>query len=175
MKSGRFLAREAQPGELILTVVAGKLETIKRAETGEIVIQNIMLNSSAERYVVDGKKFPSRYEATGEVFILEGVSWGEYLAKGIIEAIQVTETTAWHDASTAWMETHSDEPFAIIAPWGEEMVVQEGDWIARPILADLSVPTLSDIYRIEATTFKQTYAPFTSEDAARRLRISAKA
>jgi hypothetical protein len=162
MKSGRFLSRFAKPSELILTIVAGKLETIHVGQLGDVVVQNIQIGSSAERYVMEAKAFNKRYEKTGNVFDLDGCLWSEVEAIGIIEAIKVIYPVSY------WTDT-GDKGFIISAPWGEDMLVQTGDWIARPVLADLSVPDPADIYRIEGNTFDQTYAPFEGEAAQRRL------
>ncbi len=46
-KLGRFLSRCAVPGETILSIVDGKLETMKIAPFGDVVLRNIQLGSSA--------------------------------------------------------------------------------------------------------------------------------
>lgn len=44
------------------------------------------------------------------------------------------------------------EKFTFDAPWGEPMLVEDGDYIA---VADIN--NLDDIYRIEQESFKKTY------------------
>jgi hypothetical protein len=56
-KKGQFLFRPAIPGETIMTIVAGRLETFKKASEKDIVIRNIEIGSSAEVYIISGEKF----------------------------------------------------------------------------------------------------------------------
>ena len=165
MKSGRFLSRWTIKGELVLTVVAGKLETIHVAKMNDVILQNIMIGSSAERYVIDFEVFDKRYERTGKTFDLEGKEWEEVEAAGIAEGVEVSSIYFWTESMK------SDMLFTIPAPWagGEDMLVTHGDWILRPVLADLSVPNPNDIYRVDRKTFKQTYAPFIGEAAQKLL------
>lgn len=137
VKRGKFLAREAGLGETILTIVSGKLETIKRVEVPSVVLRNIEIGSSAETYVVDKEVFLKRYTETGEFHNVDRLTWQVALAKGEIEAFRYIV----------------DETITIMAPWNEEMLVQKGDWIARPLNGKED-----DIYRIEKDTFDQTYS-----------------
>ena len=159
-KSGRYLARPVIEGELIMTIVAGKLETLHVGKGGDIVLQNIMVGSSAERYIIEPKPYSKRYEPTGDTFKLDGYEWAEVEAKGIAEGVKV-ENGVWNPYPT----------FAIPAPWagGEDMLVNVGDWILRPILADLSVPDENDVYRVEQDTFKKTYEAYTPEIQQQRM------
>lgn len=137
IKSGKFLVRRAIPGETILTIVSGKLETIKTAKPTDFILRNIEIGSSAETYSIDESSFWKRYETPIEELPLtiDGVKWGTANAKGEIMAFE-----------------YSGPTIKFMAPWNEEMLCEEGDFIANPIGGEPS-----DIYRIEKDTFKKTY------------------
>ena len=134
-KRGMVLFRQATPKETILTIVVGKLEAIKTAGENEIIVRNIEIGSSAETYIIEKPIFDKRYEVQIKQYNLDGKSWTEAIAKGIIEAF------CFHG-----------ETFEFIAPWNELMLCEEGDYMARP-----EGPNRNDIYRIEKKTFSLTY------------------
>lgn len=140
-KYGKFIYRSADLGETILTIVSGKLETIKTAGINEIVIRNIEIGSSAETYIISWKKFCERYNPElQQNYIIEGLTWHVANAKGIIEAFEYNN------------ENWFSEPITFMAPWNEEMILTLGDWLARTKDGDKN-----DIYRIEKETFHKTY------------------
>jgi hypothetical protein len=134
-KKGLFLYRLAIEGETILTIVIGKLETIKQAQSNEVVLRNIELGSSAETYIINRKIFDKRYDITDKKHIIDGQTWIVCVAKGQIETF-----------------CYSGETIKFMAPWNEQMICEQDDWIARPLGGDKL-----DIYRIEKNTFAQTY------------------
>lgn len=135
-KKGLFLFREAISGETILTVVAGKLETLKRAQENDVILRNISIGSSAETYVISKEKFDERYDPLYSTpHLLDGQEWGEAEAKGVLDAFMYIGDSILFDA-----------------PWGEEMMCHQGDFIGRPVPgAD------DDIYRVEKDSFYLTY------------------
>lgn len=135
-KRGEYLARPAGVGESVLTIVAGRLETLKTAEFGDVVLTNLAAGQSAERYVIAADIFAKRYEIGGETLILDGLGWRRARAKGRVHGF-------FYEGGTV----------QIMAPWGEAMIVEPGDFIARPIEG-----AASDLYRIERHTFEATYA-----------------
>ena len=134
-KKGRFLCRKAVEGETVLTIVGGKLETIKKASKDEVVLRNIEIGSSAETYIIEENKFTKRYDLTDKYHNIDNLPWTEAIAKGKVDAF-----------------CYHGKLIEITAPWGETMLCNEGDYIARPIDGDEK-----DIYRIEKNTFIQTY------------------
>ena len=135
-KSGTFLFRKAIEGETILTIVSGKLETIKTVKSTDFILRNIEVGSSAETYSIDELSFWKRYDISSiQVIKIDGIEWGTARAKGEIMAFE-----------------YSGPPIKFMAPWNEEMLCEEGDFLANPIGGDPS-----DIYRIEKDTFKKTY------------------
>lgn len=139
-KKGLFFFRAPVEGETILTIVAGKLETFKRAEESDIIIRNVSLGSSAETYVISKKKFNERYDPLYSTpHIIDGLEWGEAEAKGVLDAFM-----------------YIGEPIGFKAPWGEDMVCEQGDFIGRPVPG-----AEDDIYRVEKETFYLTYEKMT--------------
>lgn len=135
-KSGSFLWRKPQYEETVLTIVAGKLETIKTANAGQdIILRNISIGSSAETYIIDKEKFQKRYDVVEGVLCIEGTMWEYCEAKGMVDAF-----------------CYHGETIKFVAPWNEEMLCEDGDYIARPVGGKPD-----DIYRIEKETFHQTY------------------
>lgn len=137
-KSGVFLFRPAEDGEAILTIVAGKLETLSKANGESVILINLTIGGSAERYIVNRDKFNSRYDVQDETIRMDGNTWQYATAKGEVNGFYY----------------NGDKPFHFDAPWGEEMLVEKGDFIARPVGGGTA-----DIYRIEKDTFADTYAP----------------
>jgi len=135
-KQGVMLARPAQPGETVITVVAGRIETLKPTFAGDWVIQNIMINSSAERYPISGEKFVNRYDRSDEVLMVEGQTWFKVSAKGQIIGGFYTGPTVKFEA-----------------PWGEDMILEEGDFLGTPY----PNKDPNDIYRVARMEFFQTY------------------
>jgi len=134
-KRGLILFRHADPQETVLTIVAGRLETINTAGEDEIVVRNIEIGSSAEIYIMKEAVFTKRYEMQKKTYSIDGRVWTEAVAKGVVEAF------CYHGDS-----------FEFIAPWDEMMLCEDGDCIARPEGSDQS-----DIYRIDKKTFAETY------------------
>ena len=134
-KRGLVLFRPAIQNETVLTIVVGKLEAIKTAGANEMILRNIELGSSAETYIIDKAVFDKRYEIQPKQYTIDGQTWTEAIAKGIIEAF------CYHGGT-----------FEFVAPWDELMLCEDGDHMARP-----EGPNKSDIYRIEKNAFAQTY------------------
>lgn len=147
-KTGVMLARPAQPGETVITIVAGRIETLKPTFVGDWVIKNITVNSSAEQYPISGDKFATRYTRSEEVLIADGFTWFKVAAKGQI-------TGGFYSGETVKFE----------APWGEDMILQDGDFLGRPYPED----TPNDIYRVAREEFFQTYG---DKPAFHAVRIS---
>lgn len=135
-KKGKFLYRYADPGETILTIVDGKLETMKTVGELEVVLMNIELGSSCEQYIISLSTFLKRYVIYKEEILIGGHTWKRAVASGRVIAFENT----------------LEEPFMFMAPWGEEMICNQGDYLANPVGGE---PT--DVYRIEKNTFLQTY------------------
>lgn len=125
-KFGTVEARLAKMGEKIDTIVNGKKETTNTAKNGDYVVKN----PSGEQYIISGDKFNSRYQLQNR-----SIGWSLYNATG-----------------SCWAFKYEGPKFTFEAPWGEDMLVETGDYIAVA-----GIDNLDDIYRIEKNSFKQTY------------------
>lgn len=135
-KFGNVYFRPAGLQETVLTTVSGRLETIKKAKFGDVVIKNLELGSSAEQYIMgDQAKFESRYDATEQTVFVDGQNWGIAKAKGELDGV-----------------VYHGERFTFPAPWGEEMECLDGDVIGK-----LPTEDSSKVYRIDADSMEKTY------------------
>ena len=102
-KQGQVNARPSVAGEEATpTLGGGQKETDNKANEGDWIVTN----PSGEQYIISGKKFSARYEATAE----EGV----YAAKGSCRAIV----------------NPFGEPIEIMASWGSPQTGDENCMIA---------------------------------------------
>lgn len=137
-KRGTFLYRTATVGETVLTLCTGRLETFSIInESTDVVLKNFEIGSWAEEYVISRKKFEERYDRVEGQHVISGVVWLRCVAKGQVEAFQ-----------------YQGETITFMAPWGEQMLCNPGDYMARPLGG-----AVNDIYRIEQETFLKTYSP----------------
>lgn len=124
-------ARKAVVGEVILTITADGKETQNTAKEGDFVVKN--LTGAGEMYILTAKKFNARYELKENI----DETWSLYRPLGKVKALQVK------------LETSSKEIY-ILAPWGEKMVVKDGDFLVTPL-------DNSEVYRIAEKEFYETY------------------
>mmetsp|Transcript_981 Transcript_981/g.2492 ORF Transcript_981/g.2492 Transcript_981/m.2492 type:complete len:199 (+) Transcript_981:60-656(+) len=141
-KTAYVLARPATPGESVETIVDGKVETRNTAKEGDMIVLNV--NADGERYIAKRETFAKKYEDAGGEADEEGMK--RYNPKGVIRAVEVSDT------EMAKIPAHS-----FVAAWGEEMIVEVGDFLALPH------PDGGEIYRIEKNAFGKTYAPMHKE------------
>ena len=135
-KKGTFLVRSAEPGETVLTIVAGKLETMKTAGLDEVVLRNIEIGSSAETYIIPAETYYKRYSRViGQNYMIDNIDWDVAEAKG---------------KAIGFM--YEGETITFKAPWDEDMICEKGDFIVTPVGGKPD-----DVYRIEKNTFAQTY------------------
>lgn len=133
-KFGKVLWRHATPGETVLTVIKGVLETANTAKTNDVVVKNFNVGQSTEEWIISYDKLKERYFRLGKTHLIDGKEWQLAEARGFVKAIE-----------------HRGESFEMTAPWGEHMIVNDGDFIAQ------NVNDEDDIYRIEREQFLATY------------------
>ena len=121
-KTGLTKARPATAGEKVVTLVDGIKETTNKAKAGDWVVTG----PKDEQYIIDGTTFASRYKKTN--------SLGVFTATGTCFAFE-----------------YKGRSLVFKAPWGEDMLVHKGDFIAS---TDASG---RQCYRIEREIFLQTY------------------
>jgi hypothetical protein len=130
-------ARPAMLGEVIMTIIAGggKETQSKPAEAGDMVVRNRCAATGGEQYLVKSTSFAERYEATPETADAQG--WRHYRPRGA--------------EMLYFIVREQDGSFRFDAPWGEPMVAQPGDAIAR------NPTNPSDTYRVAREAFTCTY------------------
>lgn len=137
-KFKKVLARKAVEGETIQTVTNDGLETTNTAKAGDFIIKN--QTEAGEMYIIGAEKFEARYD-----FLEDGTDgFSVYLPKGKVVAVEMNETLL--------KRLNLPAEFYLIAPWGEEMVVKKGDYLASPL-------DFSEVYRIAQKEFFETYQP----------------
>ena len=129
--------RPAEPGEVVVTVIAGEGEETESppAEAGDMVVRNRCPATGNEEILVPAAKFAQRYE--GPVGPADGRGWAPYRPRGVEMRYLVVRP--------------ADGSFSFTAPWGEPMVAHPGDAIVR------SPDDPADTYRIAAAAFACTY------------------
>ena len=131
-KKSRVRARPAVAGERILTKLSsGEQETVNTAKAGDWIVTN----PSGEEYIIDEKKFSSRYdEVPGE--------HGVFQAKGYCRATK----------------NPFGKPIAIMASWGEPQMGDADCWIAD--VCDARGEKMDgEPYLIDGKAFEETYGP----------------
>ncbi len=128
-KQGQVKAHLAVVGEEVTTTLgSGKKETENKANEGDYIVTN----PSGEQYIISGKKFTARYEATAE----DGV----YAAKGSCRAIV----------------NPFGEPIEIMASWGSPQT-GEADCMIADVCTDDGSSQDGEPYLIDAAAFAETY------------------
>ncbi|MCR9084442.1 MAG: hypothetical protein NXH89_18575 [Cyclobacteriaceae bacterium] len=129
-------AKKAKPGEKVITRTSDGVETQNTAKEGDFLVEN--QTSSGEQYLVGKEIFESKYRIHQSL----SKGWASYHPIGKINAIEVNAQDLEH--------FKSDEELTFTAPWGESMVVKEGDFLVCPL-------DFSEIYRIAKKEFGETY------------------
>ncbi len=133
---GKIIYRPAGLDETVLTIVDGRVETINKAEFGDVIVRNMELGSSSEQYIIgDKEKFLSRYDPVGESINIDNHQCGFAKSTGLTEAVE-----------------YKGERIEFVAPWGEMMECLDGDY-----LCILPGEDTDQTYRIEKEAFSQTY------------------
>lgn len=135
-------ARPAEPGEVIVTIIAGEgIETQSRpAEPGDFVVRNRCPETGNEQYLVAATKFTDRYE--GPFGDADADGWREFRPLGpVLDYLIVSEDIG---------------SFTFNAPWGEAMIAHPGDAIVQ------NPSDEADTYRIAALSFACTYEILTA-------------
>jgi hypothetical protein len=129
--------RPAEPGEVVVTVIAGEGKETQSppAEPGDMVVRNRCPATGNEEILVSGAKFAQRYE--GPVGPADDRGWAPYRPRGV--------------EMRYFIVRRADGSFSFTAPWGEPMIARPGDAIVQ------SPDDPRDTYRIAAAAFECTY------------------
>lgn len=136
-KSKRVWAMQANGGELVVSTVSDGEETRNTANPGDYIVKND--TKAGERYVVEQAKFEERYE-----FYRADDGCDQHLPKGKVLALEMT--------ASRLTELGLSMEFTFSAPWGELQVCRLGDYMVCPL-------DYSEVYRIAAQEFNETYKP----------------
>ena len=128
-KFGTVEARHAAAGETVIFMI-NRVETYYVASEGDMVLTG----PNGEEYVVGSAKFKRLYEESDKP--------GTYNAKGVVKAVQVPEGTP---------------AFHFRTPWGEQHLVQAGDYIATSQTENFDP---EKCFRIRKSVFETTYSKF---------------
>lgn len=143
-KFARVLACIAKEGQRVETITSDGLETFNIAREGDYLVQN--LTDASELYLVPKDKFEKRYSRVEQVDENSAL----YQSTTQISALELTE---------GLIQTLSlPQTIYFIAPWNEQMVAKQGDFLAIPQGATL------EIYRIAAKEFNETYRVLAEEE-----------
>jgi hypothetical protein len=127
-KKGNLRIRAAAAGEVVPTTIDGEKETVNTAGPGDYVVHG----TRGEQYVITPQILAARYgEPIGPV---DAQGYREYPARGSCYAFR-----------------YQGAPDTFKAPWGEEMIINPGDYLATPAIGS------DHIYRIEKNAFADTY------------------
>lgn len=127
-KFGEVKFETSQKVQEIITVINGETETINTAQIGDYIITEV----SGERWIDTPKKFMQNYE-------IEEYSYSKM--KGVAKVKPQPRFAA------QWYISHQ---LSFTAPWGEEMICNEGDYLVAP-------QDFSEVYCIEKSVFEKTY------------------
>lgn len=129
--------RPAEPGEVVITVIAGEGKETESppAQPGDMVVRNRCPETGNEKILVQAAKFAERYE--GPSGPADASGWQPYRPRGIEMRYLIVR--------------EADGRFTFTATWGEPMVARPGDAIVR------SPQDPMDTYRIAAAAFACTY------------------
>lgn len=140
-------ARPAEPGEIVISRTSSGEETSNRAGANDMLVRN--LTHAREQYLVGVDKFRARYQKLEDL----DDGWVRYEPIGEVRAIEID-----HDLTT---RIGVGTRFYIMAPWGTEQLVCEGNYLVTP------VPTQDEIYRIDTSEFNETYREVDDQRATR--------
>gem|GEM_PF-4024179 len=137
-KTRFVIAKEAEGGEQITTLVDRQIETKNIAKSGDFIVHN--QTSDAESYIVQKAEFHQRYDLVRT--LPDGQ--GEYAPKLTVFAVQLTRD--------ALKEMGLPKHFLFTAPWGEQQYARLNDYI-------ICKEDYTNIYRASLRMFSETYSP----------------
>jgi hypothetical protein len=141
IKKQNIWAREAEAGEVIITVTNDGLETSNIANQGDMLVRN--QTDAKEIYVMSKDSFSERYLKV-ENAVSGEIEFEEFTAIGKIYALCIDKQLL--------TTLNLENAFYFEAPWSSNMICKEDDYLACP-------PDFSQVYRIARKEFFETYSP----------------
>jgi hypothetical protein len=138
LKTAKVIARLTTPGQYVETITSDGLETSIVAKAGDYLVTN--MTESQEAYLVPGSAFEQKYQFLDQI---EGSDKAIFQSRGKVMAIRINESLLKTLRLTA--------PFEFMAPSGQPMSANMGDFLAVPIQPKL------EVYRIAEKEFHETY------------------
>lgn len=144
--------RPAKPGEVITTMVNGKEETRNTAQEGDFVVQ---ANTKwKENYILSHARTSEAYDLSNPMEIPPGRPDASQLTSDGFRCYRSRTRIKALKATDELLRRHC--PFKrFMAKWGTPCVVQVDDMLAAQVTGD----TVTEIYRIEKTVFRETFVP----------------
>lgn len=157
MKFAEVAFRFPFENETLVVTCGGKIETVQKIKKDQIVIMALGIGTEAETYAINLDIFQEKYEVCK--MPVEPESWEEndfYQGELSTQEIIYINNVEWTKARPIPKATidafrYSGETFKFVAPWGAEMLCENGDMLAR------TIGKKNDIYRIEKDAFAVTY------------------
>lgn len=155
-KNATAFVRKAIKGEAITTTIFGAKETEMTVADdslhvvcGQAAFETYTVNNFSENY---DSEHPMEIEIDLPPYRrLRELGFKEYRSKRQVLAKRVDkEDMEWFQCGTD-LTDDNDEAF-FVAPWGEQMIVNEGDFLV------MTYPRDNEIYRIESHVFATTYS-----------------
>eukprot|EP00435_Cladocopium_sp_Y103_P063178 s15_g24.t1 len=144
--------RPAKPGEVITTMVNGKEETRNIAQESDFVVQ---ANTKwKENYILSKTRASEAYDLTNPMEIPSGRPDASQLSAEGFRCYRSRTRIKALKATDELLRRYC--PFKrFMAKWGTPCVVQVDDMLAAQVAGD----TVTEIYRIEKTVFRETFVP----------------
>eukprot|EP00419_Tripos_fusus_P008043 CAMPEP_0172685902 /NCGR_PEP_ID=MMETSP1074-20121228/20568_1 /TAXON_ID=2916 /ORGANISM="Ceratium fusus, Strain PA161109" /LENGTH=173 /DNA_ID=CAMNT_0013505133 /DNA_START=51 /DNA_END=572 /DNA_ORIENTATION=- len=153
-KIGRAFFKKGVAGEIIDTIIDGKVETTRMLKEGDWIVRAD--TSAAERYSMSDANFKKRYQ-TQPVPFDDHPDAAELKAEGF-QAFEPCGRCLALVADASLLAKYLPGG-RFTAPWNSPMLVEEGDaLVATAPPGGQGKPTeVTDIYRIEKSAFAETY------------------
>eukprot|EP00930_Biecheleria_cincta_P017951 TRINITY_DN14127_c0_g2_i3.p1 TRINITY_DN14127_c0_g2~~TRINITY_DN14127_c0_g2_i3.p1 ORF type:complete len:761 (-),score=129.69 TRINITY_DN14127_c0_g2_i3:576-2780(-) len=150
-KVAHAFLRNAVPGEVVVTVVNGKEETVNKASYGDFVVQAQTVWK--EQYILPHKTVIASYALDEPLPIQEdNPDFQQLVADGFKCYTSRTRIKALEATQERIQSLCPQGEF--LAKWGSPVAISNGDVFAAQIGAEGQV---SEVYRIEKTAFQQTF------------------
>eukprot|EP00434_Breviolum_minutum_P040698 symbB.v1.2.036178.t1/scaffold5047.1/size31493/2 len=150
--------RPAKPGEVIKTMVNGKEETRNTAQENDFVAYSEGSRQAntkwKENYILSRARAADAYDLTNPMEIPSGRPDAAQLSTAGFRCYRSRTRIKALKATDELLRRYC--PFKrFMAKWGTPCVVQVDDMLAAQVAGD----TVTEIYRIEKTVFRETFVP----------------
>jgi len=145
--------RPARPGEIIITIVDGKEETVNTAVEGDYVVQ---ANTRwKENYILSYATTSAAYDLATPLEIPHGREDAQQLRRDGYRCYRSRTRIRALRATEEFLRQHCPSK-KFMAKWGTPCSVEVDDIIAAQVSPSSEV---TEIYRIEKTVFRETFIP----------------